>query len=98
MWFLNNVGWGPALDVMVAEKDEDKQAWTRFKRFPPLPKDGQISLWSAPSFFAVTYKDAENKLYSTICTGYRNTLHKGPVFDKPDEKQITPYTDLPPSP
>jgi hypothetical protein len=95
VWFVKNVGTGPALDVLAAEKDRVEQGWQRFKRLPPLPKDGQISLPSAPSFFAVTYNDAENKPYSTICSGYRNRLQKGHVFDKPDEKQIALYPDLP---
>jgi hypothetical protein len=45
-------------------------------------------LRSAPRFLAVTYHDAENNTYSTICTGYRNRLQKGHVFDTPDENQI----------
>jgi hypothetical protein len=88
VWRIQNVGTGPALDVLVAEKDRDEQPWARFRRVPPLPKDGEIRLRSAPSFFAVTYHDAENNAYSTICTGYRNRLQKGHVFDKPDENQI----------
>jgi hypothetical protein len=50
VWRLQNVGTGPALDVLVAEKDRDEQPWARFKRVPPLPKDGEIRLRSAPSF------------------------------------------------
>jgi hypothetical protein len=88
VWRVQNVGTGPALDVVVAEKDRDEQPWARFKRVPPLPKDGEIRLRSAPIFFAVTYNDVENHGYSTICTGYRNRLQKGHVFDKPDENQI----------
>jgi hypothetical protein len=88
VWCVQNVGAGPALDVLVAEKDRDEQPWARFRRVPPLPKDGKIRLQSAPSFLAVTYHDAENNAYSTICTGYRNRLQKGHVFDKPDENQI----------
>jgi hypothetical protein len=88
VWCVQNVGAGPALDVLVAEKDRDEQPWARFRRVPPLPKDGKIRLRSAPSFLAVTYHDAENNAYSTICTGYRNRLQKGHVFDKPDENQI----------
>ncbi len=88
VWCVQNVGTGPALDILVAEKDRDEQPWARFKRVPPLPKDGKIRLRSAPSFLAVTYHDAENNAYSTICTGYRNRLQKGHVFGKPDENQI----------
>jgi hypothetical protein len=88
VWCLQNVGTGPALDVLVAERDRDEQPWARFERVPPLPKDGKIRLRSAPSFLAVTYHDAENNAYSTICSGYRNRLQKGHVFDKPDENQI----------
>ena len=88
VWCVQNVGTGPALDVLVAEKDRDEQPWARFMRVPPLPKDAKIRLRSAPSFLAVTYHDAENNAYSTICTGYRNRLQKGHVFDRPDENQI----------
>jgi hypothetical protein len=95
VWCVQNVGTGPALDVLVAEKDRNEQPWARFKRLPPLPKDGKIQLRSAPSFFAVTYHDAENHAYSTICSGYRNRLQKGHVFDKPDENQTTIYPPLP---
>ena len=95
VWCVQNVGSGPALDILVAEKDRDEQPWARFKRLPPLPKDGEIRLRSAPSFFAVTYNDAENNAYSTICTGYRNRLQKGHVFDEPDENQIAIYPPLP---
>ena len=88
VWRVQNVGTGPALDVVVAEKDRDEQPWARFMRVPPLPKDGEVRLRSAPRFFAVTYHDAENNAYSTICTGYRNRLQNGHVFDKPDENEI----------
>src|SRR5262249_24859691 len=88
VWRLQNVGSGPALDVVVAEKDREEQPWARFKRLPPLPKDGEIRLRAAPSFFAVTYHDVEDNVYSTICAGYRNRLRRGHVFDMPDENQI----------
>jgi hypothetical protein len=88
VWCIQNVGTGPALDILVAEKDRDEQPWARFKRVPPLSKDGKIQLRSAPRFLAVTYHDAENHAYSTICSGYRNRLQKGHVFDEPDQNQI----------
>jgi hypothetical protein len=88
VWCVQNVGTGPALDILVAEKDRDEQPWAQFMRLPPLSRDGKIRLRSAPRFLAVTYHDAENNAYSTICTGYRNRLQRGHVFDKPDENQI----------
>jgi hypothetical protein len=94
LWCVQNVGTGPALDILVAEKDRDGQPWARFKRLPPLPRDGKIQLRSAPSFFAVIYHDGENNTYSTICSGYRNRLQKGRVFDNPDEDQIAIYPYL----
>ena len=94
VWCVQNVGTGPALDIVVAEKDRDEQPWARFKRLPPLPKNGKIQLRSAPSFFAVTYHDAENNTYSTICSGYRNRLQKGRVFVNPDEDKIAIYPHL----
>jgi hypothetical protein len=88
VWCVQNVGAGPALDILVAEKDREEQPRARFKRVPPLPKDAKIRLRSAPSFMAVTYHDAENNAYSTICSEYRNRLQKGHVFHRPDENQI----------
>jgi hypothetical protein len=35
VWCVQNVGTGPGLDVVVAEKDRDEQPWARFKRLPP---------------------------------------------------------------
>ena len=93
VWLVKNVGTGPALDVLVGEKDLRDQPWHRFLRLPPIPKDGQIALPSGPSFFAVTYTDAENNPYSTICSGYRNRTDKGRVFDEPNERQIKLYAD-----
>jgi hypothetical protein len=97
IWFVKNVGTGPALDVLIAEKDREELPWSRFLRLPPIPKDGQITLKSAPSLFAATYTDAENKAYSTICSGYRNRPQKGYVFDKPQEQLIRLYTAGPPT-
>jgi hypothetical protein len=94
VWCVQNCGTGPALDILIAEKDRDEQSWARFKRVPPLPRDAKIRLQSAPSFFAVTYHDAENNAYSTICSGYRNRLQKGRVFDNPGEDQIAIYPQL----
>src|SRR5262249_42348233 len=74
VWCVQNVGTGPALDILVAEKDRDEQLWARFMRLPPLPRDGKIPLRSAPRFLAVTYHDAENNAYSTVCPGDRNRL------------------------
>src|SRR4030095_6409514 len=88
VWCIQNVGTGPALDILVAEKDRDEHAGSRFRRVPPLSKNGKIQLRSAPRFLAVTYHDAENHAYSTICSGYRNRLQKGHVFDEPDQNQI----------
>jgi len=93
VWLLKNVGTGPALDITIAEKDRQELPYARFLRLPPLAKDGQIPLLSAPSIFAVTYADAENKPYSTICSGYRNRCQTGHVFTQPPENQIQLYAN-----
>jgi hypothetical protein len=95
VWFVRNVGNGPALDVLVAQKDLNDQPWHLFLRLPPIPKDGQIPLRSGPSFLAVIYTDVEDNPYSTICSGFRNRPQKGRVFDEPDERQIKLYADVP---
>jgi hypothetical protein len=96
VWFVTNVGNGPALDVHLAQKAQDGDTWqTPVLRLAPLPKDGETELPSGAAFFAVTYTDAEGESYSTTCTGYRNQVQKGRVFETPDEKQITLYANLP---
>src|SRR5262249_61121266 len=60
VWGVQNVGTGPALDILVAEKDRDEQLWARFMRLPPLPRDGKIPLRSAPRVSAVKYHHSEN--------------------------------------
>ena len=43
-WSVRNVGNGPALDVIVAMKKDDKADWTQPMRIPPLAKDGEFNL------------------------------------------------------
>jgi hypothetical protein len=94
-WFVNNVGTGPALDVLVARKGREEESWRSFVRLPPISKDGQIRLGSGSSFLAVTYTDAEGVHYSTTCWGYRNQVHKRAVFSVPERGQIALCPDLP---
>src|SRR5437870_295649 len=53
VWFIENVGTGPALDAVVAEQDWDEKKWRRSLLLPPIAKDGQLRLRSAPSVFGV---------------------------------------------
>ena len=50
-WRLQNVGTGPALDVLVAEKHREEQAWARFMRVPPLTKGWRNPFAISPQFF-----------------------------------------------
>jgi hypothetical protein len=47
-WSVRNVGTGPALNILVAEKDQKTDPHKRFLRLPTLGKDSEISLRSAP--------------------------------------------------
>jgi hypothetical protein len=50
VWCVQNVGTGPALDVLVAEKDRDEQPWARYKRVPPY-RGMEKSVWVPPRVF-----------------------------------------------
>ena len=70
-WVLRNVGNGPALNVILAMK-EDNSDWFNPVRIPPLSKDGEFILsWIRHSnirTLGATYEDFMQKPYSTTCT------------------------------
>ena len=79
-WSVRNVGNGPALNVLVAMKDENSD-WKVPVRVPPLQKDGRFSLhWVGHlnvRTLGVTYMDIAERMYSSICTDDLSTTYDG---------------------
>lgn len=77
-WKLRNIGSGPALNVIVAQRKHDE--WFNPVRVPPLSKDDELILrWLGhvnDTSLGAAYNDFQNRLYSTKCS---NDLSE--VFD-----------------
>lgn len=99
IWWLTNIGTGPALDILVEEKALATQSLPPgLHLVPPLPKDGSFPIPSGPTSSALSYvvqfKDAEGKYYNTTCKDYSNDTRLGKAFDDVDKSKITPYGKL----
>jgi len=84
-WSLRNVGSGPALNVLVAMKKDDRADWTQPMRIPPLSKDGQFSLQKWPFYgsarmLGATYFDVQQRRYSTTCVNDVSSINEGNVL------------------
>src|SRR5580698_10215272 len=69
-WRLNNIGSGPALELIVASADNDKK-WSLPTLYYPMGKDGEVRLKGIQiaEYLAVKYTDIGGRWYSTEC-GY----------------------------
>jgi hypothetical protein len=78
-WTLRNIGNGPALDVVVAQRL--KGEWFNPVRVPPLSKDGKMTLgWLGHvnnTGLGSIYADTEGLPYTVICGKDRNTHSDG---------------------
>lgn len=72
-WVLRNVGNGPALNVLVAQRDTEKKTWYDPVLVPPFAKDTSLSMdWvDARAVFGLgaTYEDFEGRLYTSTLGG-----------------------------
>jgi hypothetical protein len=72
-WVLRNVGNGPALNVLVAQRDTKKKTWFNPVLVPPFAKDTSLKLpWidraSDPGLGA-SYDDFESRRYTSTLGG-----------------------------
>jgi hypothetical protein len=84
-WVLQNIGNGPALNIVVAQKrvTGDKQ-WFDFVRIPPMSKDREFVLSYLnhvnDTGLGVTFEDMESRVYSTRCADDLNIPSSGLLF------------------
>jgi hypothetical protein len=80
-WVLRNVGNGPALNVLVAQRDTEKKTWFNPVLVPPFAKDAFVSLeWidrAADPGLAATYEDFENRCYTSTLGGETARTYDG---------------------
>jgi hypothetical protein len=90
-WHLRNVGNGPALNVIVAER-QDRSAWSVPVRVQPLAIGGDIGLrWLAHTnvkWLGASYADIDGRQYSSVTGEDLTTIHKGNDFPRWNERNI----------
>lgn len=104
-WYIQNVGYGPALDVIFARKRRDGK-WFDPVRLPPLTKDGEVHLdWTDhdnENSFGASYCDVEGRRYTSTCGNDLNRIRSGRELPEWREEQIRrhwkPTADVEPDP
>ena len=99
-WSVRNVGNGPALNVLVAGKDEGAD-WRNPVRIPPLQRDGQFLLsWVGHQnirTLGASYTDIADRQYSSTSTDDLSRIYEGNHLKVWSEGQITAHWKLAPA-
>jgi hypothetical protein len=90
-WHIQNVGNGPALDVLVAQKIPNGP-WIRPVRIPPQSKDGGMHLHWLNSMndkgIGARYRDVEGRWYTSTCANDLTALAQGDKLQEWTEAEI----------
>ena len=80
-WHLENVGSGPAVNVLICDSKTDGK-WKFPTRYHSLGVRDKAELLSSPSTdsFAVRYSDINGKWYATTCIDSQTKIHAKDVF------------------
>jgi hypothetical protein len=106
-WRLENIGNGPALNVIVAKKRPYGE-WFEPVRVPPLAKDADLQLHWIPindeNGLGATYNDIRNRAYTTTTGADYSRIIDGhelperivaPAHSKFEDREIGVYWALP---
>jgi hypothetical protein len=96
-WALQNLGNGPALNVLVAQRAGGR--WFNPVRLAPLAKDGSFSLrWLGrvdDTGLGASYADFEGRRYTSTLGGEISRAFKGDRLPRWDDSEIVRYWELP---
>ena len=97
-WILRNVGAGPALNVVVAQKRVGGE-WFNPVRVPPLSKDGKFILqWRNhvdTTGLGAIYTDTEQLAYTSTCGNDLSKTFDGTLFGPWPEPMIGRHWNQP---
>jgi hypothetical protein len=86
-WVLSNIGNGPALNLVVAQKRpgiSGRDGWFRPVRVPPLAASHEAVLdWlqhTNDTGLGVEYEDVEGRKYCAHCGADLTRIRRGPLF------------------
>jgi hypothetical protein len=95
-WQVKNIGNGPALDVIVAERPEGG-TWAHPMRVPPLAKDAELDLvLDDPNvkWIGARYSDIDGRVYSSECSEDLTRVVEGDRFPHwPDQQILRDWTE-----
>ncbi|HZZ42775.1 MAG TPA: hypothetical protein VFE58_07545 [Tepidisphaeraceae bacterium] len=94
-WLVKNIGYGPALNIVVAEHDQ-REKWSKYLRIPPLAVGSEFELPSAWLYgvLGATYESCTRHYYSGHCTDHRSAHFKGNQLSEWDPpRNIAAYGD-----
>jgi hypothetical protein len=95
-WVIRNVGNGPALNVLVAQRADGR--WFNPVFIPPFGKDGQFPLkWLGRvnvTGLGATYSDFEDRRYTSTLGGERSHTYDGARLPSWDDGEIRRYWEL----
>jgi len=98
-WILRNIGNGPALNVVVAQKRVGGN-WFNPVRVPPLAADSSfVPTWLGhvnTTGLGATYMDIDGKKYSSVTGNDLTKIHGHEVFGPWDEAEIGLHWKQPP--
>jgi hypothetical protein len=97
-WTLRNIGGGPALNVVVAQK-RIGGAWFNPVRVPPLAKDARVALsWLGhvnTTGLGATYTDFESRTYTSTCGNDLSKTSRGAGFGPWPEEDVGRHWNQP---
>ena len=90
-WYLKNIGSGPALNVLVAQRHESA-GWFCPVRVPPLGQGDELHLswirYTNVRWIGATYTDIDGRKYSSKCADDLTKITAGSMFPHWSEKQL----------
>jgi hypothetical protein len=90
-WSLTNVGYGPALNVIVAQRESEGD-WSNPVRVPPLALGATIRLeWlhhTNIKWLGASYTDTDGRQYSSMTAEDLTTIRTGNSFPRWREQDI----------
>jgi hypothetical protein len=99
-WVLRNVGNGPALNVLVAQRAAGQ--WFNPVLVPPFGKDSAIPLtWLGRiniTGLGASYSDFEDRRYSSTLGGDRSRTYEGDQLPQWTDDEVKRYWELPEGP
>jgi hypothetical protein len=95
-WILRNIGGGPALNIIVAQKRVGGE-WFNPVRVPPFAKDAEFVLrWLGhvnTTGLGVTYTDYEDRPYTSTCGNDLSRTFRGTRFGPWRENMVGRHWD-----